>query len=360
MTTLSRAAVLSLLLLMARPCPSEADEPINRLLNLTIPQSFAFCGEAVPLDREDVLERLDLELMDTLGSQMRTALWLTRVPRYFPAIEAALREKGLPQDLKYVAVIESNLRDDAVSSAGAAGPWQFMRTTAEACGLEKSDWRDPVRSWEDSTQAALAHLTDLRQAFSSWALVLAAYNAGSGRVKRAMEAQGMADFYGLRLPRETERYVFRAFAAKLVIENPEQYGIQLKDARLYFPEETEAAELRVERRSAPLWAVARAAEVSYRMLFRLNPWLTGSDLPRGTHPLRIPKESKDRFQLAYSRWEAENREPRTVRYRVRGGDTLASVARRHGVDVDDLRAWNNLGSRSQLKKGQELLLYRED
>ncbi|MBI5445520.1 MAG: transglycosylase SLT domain-containing protein [Deltaproteobacteria bacterium] len=154
--SLALAFSLLVLTLLVRPAPAEV--PIPRHLGLPLPQSLVFCGEPVPLAREDVAERLDLEIMDTIGSPVRTALWFKRVPRYFPAIEAALKEKGLPQDLKYVAIIESNLRDDAVSEAGAVGPWQFMRETAAMVGLEKSEWRDGARDWVDSTRAALTHL----------------------------------------------------------------------------------------------------------------------------------------------------------------------------------------------------------
>ena len=334
-----------------------ADETIGRLLNLPVPRSFEFCGETVPLDREDTAERLDLELMDTLGSPVRTALWFKRIPRYFPAIEAALEAKGLPQDLKYLTLIESNLRDDAVSSAGAVGPWQFMRGTALANGLEKKDWRDDARAWEDSTQAALAHLESLRQVFASWTLALAAYNSGAGRVSRAMESQGMPDFYGLRLPRETERYVFRAFAAKLVVENPEAYGIRLEGARLYFPEDTVTVDLEVRRARLPLRAVALAGGTSFRGLLRLNPWMTGADLPRGSHRVRLPKSGSADFSASVATWERNNPEPQVVKYRVRRGDTLSAIANRHGVDVDELRTWNGLKAQAILKKDQELFIH---
>lgn len=356
MKTAHRLLLPCLVALLFGPQPVFADEPITRLLNLPIPQSLTFCGEAVPLNREDVAERLDLELMDTVGSPIRTALWFKRVPRYFPAIEAALKEKGLPQDLKYVAVIESNLRDDAVSDAGAIGPWQFMRDTAALMGLERSGWREGARDWVDSTRAAVAHLADLRTAFGSWTLALAAYNSGKGRVSRALESQGVQDFYDLRLPRETERYVFRALAAKLVMENPEAYGIRLEKARLYFPEDAPLLELSITRSSVPLSALARAAGISYRGLRRLNPWMTGTDLPRGTHRIRVPAARKASFQSAVTKWEAENPDVRIVRHKVQKGETLKGVARKNGVSVSDLCAWNGLDSGAPLRKGQELTL----
>jgi soluble lytic murein transglycosylase-like protein len=335
----------------------QPSESIGRLLSAPIPQSITFCGETVPLHREDVLERLDLEVMDTLANSMRTALWFKRLPRHLPSIEAALAQRKLPQDLKYLAVIESNLRDDAVSAAGAVGPWQFMGGTGAFYGLEKTDWKDDARDWQASTAAALSHLAELREALGSWATALAAYNSGQGRVSRAMETQGEKDFYGLKLPRETERYVFRAIAAKLIMENPGAYGIQLDSAHLYFPEETATVELRINRVQVPVAALAHAGGASYRWFLRLNPWIVGSALPRGTHRVRVPQQGAATVQAALARWEAENREPQTLRHKVRAGDTLATIARQYGVSVEELRSWNRLGARGSPKRGQEVVIH---
>ncbi|MBI5440904.1 MAG: LysM peptidoglycan-binding domain-containing protein, partial [Deltaproteobacteria bacterium] len=187
-------------------------------------------------------------------------------------------------------------------------------------------------------------------------LALAAYNGGRGRVSRALEAQGVQDFYDLRLPRETERYVFRALAAKLVMENPEGYGIRLEKARLYFPEDAAVVELTITRSSVPLTVLTRAAGLSYRGLRRLNPWMTGADLPRGSHRVRVPSQRKASFGAAVARWEAENPDLKTVRHKVRKGETLEEVAKRNGVSVADLCVWNNLDPTRPLRKGQELTL----
>lgn len=342
---------------------ARAEDPggsISRLLHLPIPNSLAFCGETVPLSREDVTERLDLELIVTLGSPVRTTLWFKRIPRHFPAIEAELRARGLPDDLKYVALVESNLRADAASYAGAVGPWQFIRSTGARYGLERASWKDERRDWDEATRAALDHLTDLHEHFGSWPLALAAYNAGKARVLGAMAAQGQSDFYGLDLPRETERYVFRALAAKLVVERPEAYGIVLDGARLYPSEDTAEVSVEVRRRHLPVAAVARAAGVSYRRLVQLNPWLVGAELPRGTHRLAVPTAAANAFGGELARWEAENPEPEKVYYRVQRGDTLSAIARRHDVAVADLCAWNRLSRRTIIRPGQELVVRTVD
>jgi hypothetical protein len=347
-----------LLLLVAFPGIAATGDPISHLLRLPVPDRLEFCGETVPLDREDVAERLDMELIVTLASPIRTTLWLKRAARYFPLIEQEIKARGLPDDLKYVAPVESNLRASAVSSAGAVGPWQFIRSTGERCGLERSQWRDERRDWVEATRAALDHLAELREALGSWPLALAAYNAGERRVTRALETQAQTDFYGLRLPRETERYVFRALAAKLVLEDPAAYGIDMDGARTYPPVATAVAPLKVRRRRLAVAVVAQAAGASYRWFLELNPWIRGRYLPRGTHQIVVPAASEDGFETALSHWRADNPEPKTELYRVRRGDNLSTIARRHNVRLADLCAWNDLTTKSIIRPGQKLVVQR--
>lgn len=348
-----------LLLLGGAMAAAGADSSaISQLLRLPVPETLELCGEAVPLGREDVGERLELELVVTLGSPVTTALWLKRMPRSFPAIEEELRRRGLPADLKYVALVESNLRAEAVSHAGAVGPWQFMPATGAAYGLSQDSWRDARRSWEDATAAAVQHLKDLRGRFGSWPLALAAYNAGPERVARAMENQGGKDFWSLKLPTETERYVFRVLAAKLVAERPEAYGIRLEGARLYGPEATARVDLEVRRKEVPLRALSEAAGVSYRRFLVLNPWLVGTSLPRGTHRLTVPAEAAVALAATLARWEERNPEPKVVSHRVAKGDTLSGIAQRFGVSVEDLKAWNVIGPKELIRPGQTLVVSR--
>jgi hypothetical protein len=271
-------------------------------------------------------------------------------------IEHEIKSRGLPPDLKYVAVIESNLRAGAVSSAGAVGPWQFIRSTGDLCGLERTRWRDERRDWSEATRAALDHLAELRENLGSWTLALAAYNAGERRITQALEAQGEADYYGLRLPRETERYVFRALAAKLVVEDPKAYAIELEGARTYPPSDTAVVDLEVKRGNLPVAVVAEAAGVSYRWLVELNPWIRAERLPRGTHRIVMPVDSRSAFATTLSRWEADNPEPKTVYYQVRRGDNLSGIARRHNVRLEDLCAWNGLTTKSIIRPGQKLMV----
>jgi len=344
-----------------RPSPAVPDAAaINHLLRLPIPEQMEFCGEPVPLGRRDVVERLDLELVVILGSQINTAIWFKRIPRYFPLVEAELARRQLPADLKYVALIESNLRATARSSAGAVGPWQFMGSTGSEVGLEHRAWVDERRDWEKSTAAALDHLSALRESFGAWPAALAAYNSGRSRVSRAMEEQRHTDYYDLVLPRETERYVFRALAAKLVIENPERFGIRVPQESLYAPLEVVTHEFEVRRRELPLAAVAQAAGIPYRELCRLNPWLLGAPLPRGPHRLQVPTVNAADFDVALARWETSNPEPQRAYYQVRRGDTLSAIARQHSIPLGDLLQWNDLNGRSIIRPGQELVIQLVD
>jgi hypothetical protein len=273
-------------------------------------------------------------------------------------IEAGIRKEGLPLDLRYVPVVESNLRAEAVSSARAVGPWQFIRSTGKKYGLERNSWRDDRKNWEEATDAGLRHLKDLYDDFGSWSLALAAYNAGKRRVAGAMEKQGQGDFYGLTLPRETERYVFRIMAAKLIMERPEDFGINLEDARFYSPEQVADQTIEVVRSRLPLTVVADAAGVSYRRLKSLNAWITGDALPKGSHTVKIPASAGDSFEDTLVHWEADHPEPEVVYHRVRKGDTLSAIAKRYGVRLGDLSAWNSLGARSIIRPGQRIAIHR--
>ncbi|MGB9712261.1 MAG: transglycosylase SLT domain-containing protein [Dissulfurimicrobium sp.] len=377
--------LISLLIKPVQASTNPDTSPISGLLHLYIPAKVEFCGETVPLNKEDVLERLDTELVVILGQQIDAVLWFKRSPRYFPMIERMTRRMGLPEDLKYVALIESNLRADAVSPAGATGPWQFMEATGESCNLKKTDCIDERRHWELATQAALTHLSELKASLGSWSLALAAYNAGPNRILKAMEEQGERDFYGLKLPRETERYVFRAIAAKLIMENPSAYGIDTKGIRLYEPECTDTASVTIQKGPIPVSVLAHGAGVSYRWFLKLNPWIIGNVIPRGTYNFTVPNGAVEGLKEAVSRWlppvvdsspkakakkrieraRIENNRARhghsihaVATHKVKKGDTLSSIAREYKITVNELCRWNGISNKKPLRPGQRLSIHR--
>ncbi|MGH7267427.1 MAG: transglycosylase SLT domain-containing protein [Candidatus Rokuibacteriota bacterium] len=321
------------------------------------PESIVFAGEPVLLDRWDVAERLEREFYLALGDPAQVILWLKRSARYFPYIEAELRAAGLPDDLKYVAVAESALRPRAYSYAQASGLWQFIPATARRYGLRVAagwdDRRDPGRA----TAAALAYLRDLHQQFGTWPLALAGYNVGENRVAGEMKQQGVGTYYQLVLPTETERYVFRVLAAKLIIEGAGRYGFEVPPEERYAPHAADLVTLRVVGHLG-VRELAEAAGSFYRETKTLNPAILGDDLPAGRYELRIPKGRLAEFTgnlPALERLMAA-RAVRRVRYRVRPGDTLSDIARRFGVTVEILRAGNAAARRSHIRPGDVLVI----
>jgi len=273
---------------------SPAGEGTVQLPYYRMPARLALCGEQVPLEDQAVREALDREFTIVVWSRAQTTMWLKRAHRYFPYITKKLKDHHLPQDLKYVAVIESDLRDRAFSRAGAAGPWQFMAPTALRFQLKANDQIDERLDFGAATDAALRYLKALRQQLGNWPLALAAYNCGEGRVLKEMAAQGVSDYYRLALPEETERYVFRLLAAKVVLENPKAYGFEIPAEELYEPLEYEVAQATLTGET-PVRTLAWACGSYYKAFKTLNPWIKGAGLPPGTYRFKVPKGTGPRF-----------------------------------------------------------------
>lgn len=241
----------------------------------TQPKSISFAGEAAPLDKHYVLERLDRELLVNTFWHSNSILVLKRAAKYFPVIEPILQENGIPNDFKYLAVIESGLTH-VTSSAGAEGFWQFMPQTARDYGLEVSGDVDERLHLIKSTKSAAAYLKDAYVEFGNWTLAAAAYNAGVQRIKTSLEEQKTNSYYDLFLNKETSRYIYRMLATKLIFESPEAYGFVIPKAQTYpFPK------TKLVKVSAPAidWvAFAQSQNMSYADLREMNPWVKGYQL----------------------------------------------------------------------------------
>jgi membrane-bound lytic murein transglycosylase D len=262
-----------------------------------LPAPLYLCGEAVPLNEAAVKEELDREFTIVVWSRAQTTMWLKRAHRYFPDIEKKLRARLLPLDLKYVVLVESDLRLKAKSSAGAAGPWQFIAPTAQRFQLKCDGMVDERLEFGAATDAALNYLTRLHQLFNNWALALAAYNCGEARVQKALAAQGVHSFYHLSLPEETERYVPRILAAKIVLSDPAAYGYELPPDQLYQPLNFEEVTLSLTR-EVPVRRLAEACGTYYKAFKDLNPWIKGATLCAGTYRLKVPPGTGDRLLAA--------------------------------------------------------------
>lgn len=246
-----------------------------KVFSLTIPEDLEFCGEKVPMDRLDVRERLDRELLINTYWQSSTLIAHKRANRWFPLIEKILAREGVPDDMKYLPVIESGLFN-VVSPAGATGYWQFMKETASLYGLEVNGEVDERYDVEKSTVAACKYLKASYQRYGNWALAAASYNLGVGGVDKQMGRQKQESYFNLQLNDETARYVFRMLAMKEVLRDPERYGFHLRAKDLYAPYRTRTMEI-----NGPIDDLAQFAidqETDYRTLKLLNPWLRDSHL----------------------------------------------------------------------------------
>ncbi|TYA55966.1 lytic transglycosylase domain-containing protein [Formosa maritima] len=257
---------------------------------LQIPEYLDFAGEALPLDNPDIYERMDKELLVNTYWQSNGLLMFKRAHKYFPVIEPILKKNGVPDDFKYLAVIESGLTN-AVSPAGARGVWQIMPATAREYGLEVNDNVDERYHLEKSTEVACQYLIKSKEQLGSWTLAAAAYNAGNSGVSRRLEEQEVNDYYDLLLGEETGRYLFRIVALKEILSHPDKYGFNFREKDLY----TEVPTYKVEVDTAvtDFTAFAKRFNINYKILKIHNPWLREPNLnnkSRKQYFIDIPKE----------------------------------------------------------------------
>ncbi len=327
------------------------------LLRFKTPKQLALCGEAVPLERRDVWERLDKQFLLSLNREAQVILWIKRSRAYFPLIEKELQQRSLPDDLKYLAVAESDLNTYALSPKGAAGTWQFMKDTGTRFGLDRQEWRDQRYCLAKATNAALDYLTILHEQFGSWMLAMAAYNCGEERVAREIEEQNADAYVDLSLPRETEEYLFRIMAIKIILSNPEAYGFVLGDDEYYVPCTAGSVEINLPV-SVHIRALAEAAGTTFRKIKELNPELKGYYLPPGPHALLIPAEGEEGFAKRLEQCLAAAADGMRTIYVVRRGDTLSAIAEKLGVPIEKLMQWNGLNNEDLVCIGRKLVYYR--
>ena len=324
--------------------------------SLRVKPPLDFCGEPAPLDSMDARERLERELLLMLWNRDQTIMWIKRANRYLPFIQTMLKEQRLPDDLKYIPVIESSLRALAGSPKGAMGYWQFVKDTGARYGLTITEELDERRNMAASTRSAVAYLKKLHGDFGSWTLAAAAYNMGEAGLKNEILLQDTADFYDLYLYQETQRYVFRILAAKLILSNPDKYGFKLTPEDLYPPEEFDRVQLELSQRM-PVLSIARAAQTSFKVIRDLNPEIRGYYLPKGVLMLSIPRGASAGFQERLARQipALESAGSETV-YVVKKGDSLSGIAERLNIPVQSLVIWNHLSLNQPIRSGDRLIL----
>lgn len=264
-----------------------------KVFSLTLPNELTFCDENVPLERLDVRERLDRELLVNTYWQSNTLLAYKRAARWFPMIEDILRSEGVPEDMKYIAVIESGLTN-VVSPAGATGYWQFMKETAIRHGLEVNGEVDERYHVEKSTRAACQYLKNAYARYGDWALAAASYNLGQGGVDKQIDRQKRSSYFDLLLNEETARYVYRILAMKEIMRDPGRYGFHLREKDLYAPYRTRTLEISGSVNDLADLAIANGTD--YKTLKLLNPWLRDNHLTNRegrTYTVLLPAEGFD-------------------------------------------------------------------
>lgn len=255
---------------------SEGPLVLSMTASVTIPDTMEFAGESIVFDRYDRRERMDRELNSFTYFHSTTLLLFKRANRVFPIIEPILKREGVPDDLKYLAVIESNLDHRAVSPARAAGLWQFLQSTGKEYGLEVTATVDERYHIEKSTVAAAKYLKEAYRRYGSWSAAALSYNGGQARITNELSKQRVNDALDLWLVEETTRYYYRMLAIKQVFEHPRQYGFVIQPEHLYKPMEFKRVEVTT---SLPdLVSFAREHQVTYAQLKDFNSWLRDTKL----------------------------------------------------------------------------------
>ena len=275
-----------------------------------IPDNMEFAGEEVPMDNFDVREGFDRELLVNTYWQSHTMLFFKMAARFFPMIEPVLAEHGIPEDFKYIAVVESDLRQ-ATSPAGAKGMWQFMRGTAKDYGLEINEQIDERYHVEKATAAACKYFKESKEEFGTWTLAAASYNRGRQGIQRQMDRQKQDGFYDLLLTTETQRYIYRVLAVKYIMQHPEKYGFHFRKKDLYLKIPTYT--VKIDSSVSHFADFAKKHDINYKILKYFNPWLRETSLnnPRNkTYEIKIPEEGMRSWEKIKARNSQEIKNPK--------------------------------------------------
>lgn len=256
---------------------------------LKIPEYLSFAGEKVELNKTDIRERIDRELLVNTYWQSNALLWFKRTNKYFPVIEPILKKKGVPDDFKYLSVIESDLRN-VTSPAGAKGMWQMLANAGRENGLEINENVDERYHLEKATEAACDYLIKAKERLGSWTLAAAAYHAGNYGIEKQLKKQMVDSYYDVLMGENTERYVPRIVAAKEILSHPEKYGFEFDQDDLYVLKPTYVVQ--VDTVITDIAVFAKNFDTNYKELKMYNPWLRENKLNNKTrrmYEIKIPK-----------------------------------------------------------------------
>ena len=270
----------------------EVPDKINKsnydVFSIDLPRSIEFSGEKISLNENDLKERLDRELLVNVYWQSNMFLMIKRSNKYFPIIEKILKEEGIPDDFKYLAVIESGLQN-VRSPKGAKGIWQIMYNTGRELGLEVNSNVDERYNLELSTRAACKYLMKAKEKLGSWTLAAASYNRGISGIRRKLADQQVDNYYDLLLGTETKRYMFRVLAMKMILTDPSNYGYNYNEKDLYKFEKVK--NFKVDTAITNLARFSKQMGINYKILKIHNPWLIQNHLnnkSRKLYNIKIP------------------------------------------------------------------------
>ena len=270
----------------------------NKIYGVLIPKDLQFASEKVPLYDFTVVESMERELLVNTYFHSQTILLHKRANRWFPMIESILKKNGVPDDFKYISLIESNLTN-SISPKGATGFWQFVESAGKQYGLEMNDEVDERYHVEKSTEAACKYFKGAYKNFGNWTLAAASYNVGIEGLKKQIDKQRTNSYYDLALNEETARYIFRILAVKEVISNPKKYGYQLRKKDLY--PTVAVQKIKIDSSIADLSDFAQKNNISYKILKYCNPWLRKNFLmnkDKKTYYIEFPKPGYNEEYLA--------------------------------------------------------------
>jgi membrane-bound lytic murein transglycosylase D len=350
------------------------------VLGLNIPSDLQFCGEPVPSNNYGIRSALEKEFFASAYWKTSSLVFFNKAQRWFPYIEPILKREGVPDDFKYLCVIESHL-SNVSSPVGAVGFWQLVPFSARQYGLEVNDYVDERYHVEKATVAACRHLKEAYANFNNWTLAAAAYNRGIGGIRNAMKSQKADNYFDLMLNPETGSFVYRILAYKTLLMNPAHFGI--KKGKLRYASKIPYKIYQVDTTVNDLSQFARDLGVNLVTLRIFNPWILRSSLPNAsgkTYEIRVPRD-QDADYTAYARDlvpegdvllpyvtktpkievtaspEADTLLSKKIQYVVRVDEPLANLAAFFKVNQNDLCRWNNLDPTASAVRGQTLVIH---
>ncbi|MCX8110366.1 MAG: transglycosylase SLT domain-containing protein [Syntrophorhabdaceae bacterium] len=254
-----------------------------------LPDTLILCDKKIPLQRDDVRERFEREMLQFLENKGLLVILIKRYYKYQSFIDEEIKRQSLPNDLIFLVITESYLNPRAISKAEAAGLWQFMKETGKKEGLYIDDNVDERYNLKRSTRSALTHLKKLNEEFKDWLIAMAAYNAGAGRIREAIANQNIRDFFDLFLPEETERYIFRIMSLKEIILNREKYGIRIDENTFYKPVALKEVVIETSK-EIHLTVLSESMALPFKAFRDYNLHLRRYRLPKGVYSINVPSE----------------------------------------------------------------------